>query len=353
MRALTVIPGTAKSMRVDDVDEPSADGADAADVVDVVVEGRLVGVCGTDRELRDGNYGWAPPGRERLVVGHESLGVVRHAPAGSSLHAGDLVAGIVRRPDPVPCTACAVGQFDFCRNGRYTEHGIKELDGFARERWSAPADAVVRLDPSLGDLGVLMEPTSIVAKAWDQTTKIRSRVRFPIRCALVTGAGPVGLLAAMLGVSRGVDVDVLDQVRDGPKPDLVRSLGATYHSSTDALRDDYDVVMECTGAGPLIFEVSRHTAAPGILCLLGVSAVGRSMTIDPGQANNRLVLENDVIFGSVNANAGHWAMAAEALGAADREWLSRLVSRRVPLSSFDDAFDHQSDDIKVVIDLTA
>ena len=206
-------------MCVDDVAEPAPDAAD------VVVEGRLVGVCGTDRELRAGTYGWAPPGRDRLVIGHESLGVVLSAPHGASLSAGDLVAGIVRRPDPVPCMACAAGQFDFCRNGRYTEHGIKELDGFARERWTAPADAVVRLDPSLGDLGVLMEPTSVVAKGWDETTKIRSRARFPARCALVTGAGPIGLLAAMVGVARGLDVDVLDQVTDGPKPELVRALG--------------------------------------------------------------------------------------------------------------------------------
>ena len=85
---------------------------------ELLVDGLALGVCGTDREIAAGEYGWAPPGRERLVIGHESLGRVREAPAGSGFEAGDLVVGVVRRPDPVPCGACARGEFDMCRNGR-------------------------------------------------------------------------------------------------------------------------------------------------------------------------------------------------------------------------------------------
>jgi threonine dehydrogenase-like Zn-dependent dehydrogenase len=132
VRALTVVPGRAGSLAVVEVDDPRpGDG-------EVLVDGLAVGICGTDKEIAAGEYGWAPPGRERLVIGHESLGRVRTAPPGSDLRAGDLVVGVVRRPDPDPCGACAHGQFDMCRNGRYTERGIKQLDGYASESWPVP-----------------------------------------------------------------------------------------------------------------------------------------------------------------------------------------------------------------------
>ena len=141
--------------------------------------------------------GSARPGPPR--AGHESLGRVLEAPTGSGIDAGDLVVAFVRHPDPVPCESCAAGEWDMCRNGRYTEHGIKERDGFLRDRYRVPSERLVRADPSLGDLAVLIEPTSVVAKAWDQVERIASRVPFRLRRALVTGAGPIGLLAAMLG----------------------------------------------------------------------------------------------------------------------------------------------------------
>jgi glucose 1-dehydrogenase len=134
MRALTVIPLKAGSAEVIDVPDPEpGDG-------ELLVEGIALGVCGTDREIIDGDYGWAPPGSERLILGHESLGRVVQAPDGSGFAAGDLVVGVVRRPDPVPCPACAHGQFDFCRNGRYTERGIKEIHGYGSQQWIVEAD---------------------------------------------------------------------------------------------------------------------------------------------------------------------------------------------------------------------
>src|SRR5262249_60873314 len=119
----------------------------------------------TDRELLQGRYGVALPGERRLVLGHESLGTVEAAPAGCGLAAGDLVVGIVRRPDPVPCFACAAGEWDMCRNGRYTERGIKERHGYGAERFRIESDFAIRIDPALGVLGVLLEPATILAKA--------------------------------------------------------------------------------------------------------------------------------------------------------------------------------------------
>jgi threonine dehydrogenase-like Zn-dependent dehydrogenase len=350
MRALTVAPGTAGTARVDELPEPHPGERD------LLVEGLAVGICGTDREIVAGAYGWAPPGRDRLVLGHESLGRVRQAAPGSEFSAGDLVVGVVRRPDPEPCGACAHGEFDMCRNGRYTERGIKEIDGYAAELWTVEADYAVKLSPGLADVGMLMEPTTVVAKAWEQIDRIGARAWYQPRTALVTGAGPIGLLAALLGTQRGLEVHVLDRVTDGPKPAAVAALGCTYHHdpvADVAGRLQPDIVVEATGVGPVVFDAIANTAAYGITCLTGVSSAGERLTIDAGADNREIVLENDVVVGSVNANLRHYRAAAEALAKADPEWLRSLITRRVPLTGFADALAGRDDDIKVVLELAA
>ena len=346
MKALTVQPMQKGSARLDDVPEPpDSDGP-------VLVETLGVGVCGTDIEILSGEYGWAPPGRDRLVLGHESIGRVLQAPAGGDLAEGDLVVGIVRRPDPVPCANCAVGEWDFCRNGQYTERGIKQHDGYCSERYRITPDYVVKVDSSLGTLGVLLEPTSVVAKAWEQVDRIGGRAHWSPRTVVVTGAGPIGLLAAMIGVQRGMDVHVIDQVASGPKPDLVKDLGATYHTGPlHQAVDAPDVVIECTGVGSLVFDAMEHVGPGGVVCLTGVSSGGRTLDVDAGILNRSMVLENEATVGSVNANRRHYESAAGALAAADRAWLARVVSRRVPIASWEDALDRRDDDVKVVIEV--
>jgi threonine dehydrogenase-like Zn-dependent dehydrogenase len=348
MRALTTVPLTAASLAVTEVPDPTPHEGD------LLVDGLAVGVCGTDREIADGDYGWAPPGRQRLVIGHESLGRVRTAPPGSGFSEGDLVVGVVRRPDPVPCGACGHGEFDMCRNGQYTERGIKQIDGYASEQWTVETDYAVRLDARLADVGMLMEPTTVVAKAWEQVERIGARAWFEPKTVLITGAGPIGLLAALLGRQRGLEVHVLDQMSSGIKPQLVHALGGHFHHSDIedvARRLKPDVVIEATGVPHLVMTAMSGTAAYGITVLTGVSTGGRTLEVDPGALNRTLVLENDVIAGSVNANLRHYAAAAEALGRADLDWLGRLVSRRVPLADFAQAFEPQADDVKVVLTL--
>jgi threonine dehydrogenase-like Zn-dependent dehydrogenase len=346
MKALTVTPGVAGSACLEDREEPSARPGE------LLVRGMAVGVCGTDREIVAGAYGWAPPGRDRLVVGHESVGRVLDAPDGAGFSSGDLVVGIVRRPDPVPCPACAVGEWDMCRNGRYTEHGIKELDGFAAGRYVLAADGAVAVPPTLGDLAVLVEPASVVAKAWDHIDRIGARAAWSPRRVLVTGAGPIGLLAALLAAQRGYDVHVLDLVTDGPKPELVQALGATYHCGpVSEACAEADIVVECTGVAQLVLDVMTRTAPAGIVCLTGVSSGGHHLRIDAGALNRELVLDNDVVFGSVNANTSHYHAATEALAHADPGWLAQLITRRVPLHDWPSALQRHEYDIKVVIDL--
>ena len=172
------------------------------------------------------------------------------APDGSGFAPGDLVVGIVRRPDPVPCASCAAGEWDFCRNGRFTERGIKALHGYGSERWRIEPEFAVKLDPGLGVLGVLMEPTTVVAKAWEQIDRLLTRATIGPEHVLVTGAGPIGLLArAARAPMRGYDLTVLDRATDGPKPELVRALGGTYHTGSVADVDPPpDIIVEATGA---------------------------------------------------------------------------------------------------------
>ncbi len=344
MRAMTVEPGKEGSAAVSDVDGPVGDG-------DVIVDGIAVGICGTDIEIASGRYGTAPPGASRLVLGHESFGRVASAPPGSGLAAGDLVVGIVRRPDPIPCRPCAAGAWDMCLNGQYTERGIKQLDGYGAEQWRVEPAFAMKVSPGLGDAAVLVEPTSVVAKAWDHVDRIIARAPLVPRRALVTGAGPVGLLAALLAAQRELEVHVLDRVVDGPKPDLVAELGATYHTGDVSDVPEPDVVIECTGAPPVVLDVIGHTTPAGVVCLTGVSSGGRTVSVDVGAANRQLVLENDVIFGSVNANRSHYEAAAAALTAADARWLAGILTRRVPLDSWIDALQRQPDDVKVTVDL--
>jgi glucose 1-dehydrogenase len=349
LRALTVAPGFAASARLEDVPEPAiSDGT-------VLVRTVALGVCGTDRDIIAGAYGSAPPGQKRLILGHESLGRVEFAPPHSALVAGDLVVGIVRRPDPVPCCACAAGEWDMCRNGRYTERGIKDRHGYGAERFRIEPEFVIKLDPALGLLGVLLEPTSIVAKAWDHVDRIgrRSKAWQP-RTLLVTGAGPIGLLAALMGAQRGLEVHVFDRGWTGQKPQMVRALGGIQHAGLDIAleRLQPDIVMECTGAPAVIGALLGRTAPGGIICLLGVSTPGHDIGVDIGKVNRNVVLDNDVIFGSVNANHAHYQTAAEALAAADRDWLVGLITRRVPLDNWNEALQHRPGDIKVIIEFS-
>jgi threonine dehydrogenase-like Zn-dependent dehydrogenase len=343
---MTVVPGQEGSAELTELPEPKPrDG-------ELLVEPLYLGVCGTDREILDGAHGEPPPGEERLVLGHELLGRVKEA--GGSVGEGQLVAGIVRRPDPVPCSCCANGEWDMCRNGQYTERGIKGLDGYGAELVTIEEDFAIPVPDELGTLGVLTEPSSILAKAWEQIARIATRACSDHRRVLVTGAGPIGLLAALMGQQRGLEVHVLDRATEGNKPEVVAALGAEYHTGeiTDlAQKINPDVVVECTGVAELVAGAMQHTAPGAIVCLTGVAAA-RNLSVDVGALNNELVLENDVVFGSVNANRRHFEQAVTALRDADQDWLRRLITRTVPLENWTEALEKGDDDIKVVVEFS-
>ena len=119
-----------------------------------------------------------------------------------------------------------------CRNGLYRECGIKQQHGYAREVYRLDPEFAIPVDPELGDLGVLLEPASVVAKACVHSLHFLQRTDVPARTALITGAGPIGLLAALAARHYGLETYVVDIVESGPKPDLVRDLGAHYHAGS-------------------------------------------------------------------------------------------------------------------------
>ena len=268
MRAVTVVPGTAGSLQVDDVPEPDLR------LGSVLVEALAVGICGTDVEIAEGRLRMATTGEDRLILGHESLGRVLD-PGPTGLAVGDHVVGIVRRPDPVPCPNCAVGEWDMCSNGGYTERGIKQVHGFMAERWRIEPEYAVRVDPGLGVLGVLLEPTTVVAKAWEHIATIGQRTFWDPQTVLVVGAGPIGLLGALIGVQHGLEVHVLDRVDDrsetgagqGARRDLPHRLDRRCRAAA--------------GHRPRVHRRGRPRPAVyrpspgGIVCLTGVGPAAR------------------------------------------------------------------------------
>jgi threonine dehydrogenase-like Zn-dependent dehydrogenase len=259
----------------------------------------------------------------------------------------------VRRPDPMPCPACAAGEWDMCRTDSFGERGIVRPDGYGSEHWRVEPDFAVPILPRLGELGVLLEPASVLAKAWDQVDQISRRAFFMRGRALVTGAGPIGLMACLLGAQRGYEMHVVDLAQAGPKRDLVEDLGARYHSGDAAGIDvDVDVVIECTGLGAVGRSAARRLASGGIMCLTGIMNLGPTLDVDATTMNRNMVLRNQVLVGTVNAGRRHWEQAAEGLATADPGWLGGLITHRVPLMSWTEVLDRQPEDIKVVVDLT-
>jgi len=135
---------------------------------------------------------------------------------------------------------------------------------------------------------------------------------------------------------------------------IVRELGGTLHlgrvGDLNGLKPD--ILMECTGVPSVVRDALGSTAAAGIVCLVGVSAPGHDLDVDIGEVNRTMVLDNDTVFGSVNANRQHYEDAVAALQRADKNWLARLITRCVPVEQWTQSLVRQPGDIKVVVDFS-
>jgi glucose 1-dehydrogenase len=355
MKAFMVTPGVAGSGRVGEAADPEVTSGGA--LVKVV----NVGVDGTDSELLQGLYGEAPPGSDFLITGHESLGRVVQAPEGT-LAAGQLVVAIVRRPDPVPCANCAAGEWDMCLNGQYTERGIKGAHGFLAEHYVEEPRYLVALPERLVGVGMLLEPMTVVEKALEQIKRIQARLVWAPRKTLVLGAGTIGTFATLLLRLEGLEVYLYSHGDGGRGREIAEAAGAQFISADDRKIDadlarefgPIDMVIEATGYSPLAFAAIDVICPNGVVCLTGVSGGSRTLSIDANQLNLEMVLQNKLVFGTVNANRRHFESGVAHLQAIAGRWpglLERAITRRVPLASFSQAeLDHHGD-LKVVVDV--
>jgi threonine dehydrogenase-like Zn-dependent dehydrogenase len=309
MRAMAVFPDE-RELRIIELGAPTPRGEH-----DVTVRVREVGICGTDREISSFHYGTPPWGEHRLIVGHEALGeVVTVGPSVRTLAPGDLVAMTVRRPCNDPqCVACRAGRQDFCVTGEFRERGIKDADGFMTELVVEDERYLVRVPRKLADVGVLVEPLTIAAKASVDLDAILRRYPWEptgLR-ALVLGAGPIGLLAAMMLVARDVETFVYSlEPADGERARLVRSFGAYYVSARDTELPDLparvggalDVIFEAVGVAKVAFAALAALAPNGVFIFSGVPGGGTPFEIDLDGIMREIVLKNQVLFGTVNAS---------------------------------------------------
>ncbi|MDA8346405.1 MAG: glucose 1-dehydrogenase [Thermaerobacter sp.] len=356
-RGIAVTPGKANSARIQSV---PVDELGAGELMLRVLE---VGICGTDEEINEGLYGAPPTGMDYLVPGHESLTEVVGVGSGlTGWQPGDLAVPIVRRPCPENCAACARGRWDMCLTGDYRERGISGLQGMLRERMTDHADFVVRVPKTLRDCAVLVEPLSIVEKAIGETLRLQRRSPVPPRSALVTGAGPIGLLATLLLRSRGMEVHLLDRrPKESLKARIATAAGANYiDDSTTTLEDatkglTFDLAIEASGYAPLLFRALGKLGRNAALVLTGVTAGHHSLSIDVDLMNQELVLENQLLVGSVNAARYHYTAAVADLSRWKKRFpglLPQLITGRYPLERFTDALQKSPDGIKPVVEVS-
>jgi glucose 1-dehydrogenase len=328
MKALVVEPGRAGTARVEEV---AATAIAAGDVPVRVLE---VGVCGTDREIVHGRFGIAPEREDLLVLGHEALGVVERD--GHGFARGDLVSATVRRSCG-HCLACGEGSPDSCLTGDYSERGITRLHGYARELVGESPEQLVPIPSSLGRLGVLAEPTSACARALRHARTIGGRQPWQLQRALVIGAGAIGTLVTFLLRLDGVDV-VTTSLE--PSKPLIEESGACYVSSTSDDLGRFDLVVECAGDAQLMADALGLVRRSGIVCLLGIDGREQTVGLDGRTIGVDAVLENRVLFGSVNARREDWLAGIDALDEMRRRWpgtLEQLIGLRVPLDRFEEA----------------
>lgn len=292
---------------------------------EVLVEGLLVGICGTDRTVIEDARSLA----RLLVLGHESLGRVVSAPEGSALEAGELVVGLIRRPCPERCERCRHGELDRCLTRPPVERGISRAHGFAAQLWSSPDAYLCPVPAQLQDLGVLIEPASSIIKGLRRVAN--SDAAATPTNALVLGAGTVGVLSAAFLTSAGVDVDISDPFAPGHR-DVVEAFGARF-LPTPPGRRAYDLVVEASGANDA-FETCLEAVGPlGDVLVLGLPRTPAQIAAHI----DRLVMDDvDVTF-SVSATLADHQAAAERLCGLDAKALHRLMQRELPLSRYADA----------------
>ncbi len=338
MKGIAVVPGKPDSVHLADLPEPSAD--DIPNGRGVLVEALHVGLDGTDAEINAAEYGAAPEGYDFLVIGHETFGRVLEVGQNvRKLKPGDYAVATVRRPGG--SIYDRIGHSDMTTDETYYERGISLLHGFLTERYVDDEEYMVKVPAALKEVGVLLEPVSIVEKGIEQAYEIQRRLGVwrPERAAVV-GAGTLGLLATLALRLQGLEVTTL--ARTAPptlNSELVEALGARYISTRELplvqASEEYgpfDLIFEAAGAGSAAFEAMEALGRNGLLVLTGISGSDNKIEVPGNQIMTGLVLGNKVVVGTVNSNRSHFERGVQSMLLAQAwypGWLERLLTHPV------------------------
>ncbi|MBI2118469.1 MAG: glucose 1-dehydrogenase [Elusimicrobia bacterium] len=338
MKAIAVFPGKANSLHLREFPKPE---------VEEVVNGRgvlikilRVGVDGTDKEINAAEYGTAPKGSDFLVTGHESFGIVESVGKNVKEFAiGDFVVATVRRPGN--SIYDKIGTYDMTLDEVYYERGINLLHGYLTEYYVDEPEYIVKVPRGLKEVGVLLEPTSVIEKGISQAYEIQKRLKVwqPKRAA-VLGAGTIGLLATLALRLRGLEVCTFARTKPPYlNSNLVKEIGGCYHSLqeislTESSKEHgpFDLIFEATGFAPLAFEAMNVLGKNGVLVLSSVTGGGRNIQIPADQINLGFVLGNKVMVGTVNANREYFEIGVKDLSQAELQWpgwLKKLLTHPI------------------------
>jgi threonine dehydrogenase-like Zn-dependent dehydrogenase len=338
MKAVAVKPGVSNSVHLVEMAKPTVD--DIANGRGVLVKVLRVGVDGTDKEINAAEYGAAPKGFDFLVIGHEGFGVVEAVgPNVRELKPGDYVVATVRRPGH--SIYDLIGTNDMTTDDTYYERGINLLHGYMSEYYVDDADFIVKVPRGLKEVGVLLEPMTVVQKGITQAFEIQRRLRVwkPKRAA-VLGSGTIGLLATLVLRLRGIQVVTFGRT---PKPylnsDLIEELGAAYVTTSDISVPEFakenggfDIIFEATGFSPIVFDAMQSLAKNGVLVLSSVTGGDRTIEVPSDKINLEFVLGNRVMVGTVNANREYFESGVKDMSAAVLEygdWMKKLLTHPV------------------------
>lgn len=340
MKAIAVKPGIPNSIHLASLPKPSVD--DVPQGRGVLVRILRVGVDGTDKEINAAEYGAAPEGFDFLVIGHEGFGRVEAVGANvseSELVPGDYVVATVRRPGK--SIYDLIGTSDMTTDDTYFERGINLRHGFLTEYYVDDADFIVKVPPKLKEVGVLLEPMTVVEKGVTQAYEIQRRLRvWRPRRASVVGAGTIGLLATLVLRLRGLEVTTFAK---NPKPslnsELIEAIGGRYES-VDSLSllegsgkyGPFDIIFEATGYSPVAFEAMQALGKNGVLVLSSVTGGNRMAEVPADRINLGFVLGNKVMVGTVNANREYFESGVRDMSYAEASysgWLSKLLTHPV------------------------
>lgn len=338
MKAIAVLPGKADSVHLADLPMPSV--REIPNGRGVLVRVLRVGVDGTDKEINAAEYGAAPPGYNFLVTGHEGFGQVESVGANvTEVKPGDYVVATVRRPGS--SLYDLIGTNDMTTDDIYFERGINLRHGFLTEYYVDDAEFIVKVPQGLKEVGVLLEPLTVVEKGIHQAYEIQRRLRvWRPRRAAVMGAGTIGLLATLVLRLRGLDVTTFGlEKKPFLNSDLIEALGARYESTKEMPIQEgaktygpFDVIFEATGYSPVVFDSMQALGKNGVLVLSSVTGGDRAIEVPADKINLEFVLGNKVMVGTVNANREYFEMGVRDMAQAEAEyagWLKRLLTHPV------------------------